>query len=57
MNNSINQTPTIPIKQVVLNKKFIPLVVGSSTIENVKLQAKLFDVGCLSFFLHPFSNY
>jgi hypothetical protein len=49
MNSSINQPPTIPIKQVVLNKKFIPLVVGSSTIDNVQLQAKLFDVNFFIF--------
>ena len=55
MNNSINQTSTIPINKVVLNKKFIPLVVGSSTIENVSvLQAKLFDVGALAAFYVTF---
>ena len=35
--------PTIPIKQVTLNKKFVPLVVGCS-IADIKTQAKLFDV-------------
>ena len=43
MNASVSAQPTIPIKQVV-NKKFIPLVVGCSTVDKLPIQAKLFDV-------------
>jgi hypothetical protein len=39
---TVNNTPTIPIKQVTL-KKFVPLVV-SSISGDFKIQAKLFDV-------------
>ncbi len=48
MNTSNSNLPTIPIKSLV-NKKFVPLVVGCSTVQDcfLKLQAKLFDVNIL----------
>ena len=51
MNNTSNSNlPTIPIKSLV-NKKFVPLVVGCSTVPDcfLKLQAKLFDVTLIYF--------
>jgi hypothetical protein len=43
----MNTANAIPIKQVTLNKKFVPLVVGCAvtavTDHHIKTQAKLFD--------------
>jgi hypothetical protein len=49
---------TIPIKQVVLNKKFVPLVVSYAGEggKEVKIPAKLYDVRCSSSIQSYFST-
>lgn len=46
---------TIPIKQVV-NKKFVPLVVGSQMSPDIKTQAKLFDDQKIQSFIQDILN-
>ncbi len=51
---AVNNTPTIPIKQVT-QKKFIPLVVSSIT-GDIKIQAKLYDVSASKNLIETFLN-